>query len=380
MGRLVLLVLAVGLGAITAQAQLPSRVAGLVLEASVPADRLDITDLVGAAVTPAGDLVVGDPNDLVVVTISPSGSVRRFGRDGEGPGEFRNIREIGFSAGLVWVADSRLQRIQGFALDGTLRHTVRYQAFANLPDGTRLIVRPVAMVDTATVLFHATVTAHRAVPVGADRVAGTVGAVVGPSSGDLLREVAWSASGNDCLQVLEGGLAFHRPFCASAAVAFAPDGRGVLVVEAAGGRVAPHAVRVDRVAVPSQVSTATTVAYPGRRLRPADWDSVQARAAQRAARSPSPRSAMAALPRDGSFPSFGSAVLLGDQTALVEVFPEMRGVSTWVAIVDGRAVARLELPVGERPLAGTRERLWVSTVDADGLIGMRRYRVSLEGR
>ena len=97
------------------------------------------------------------------------------------------------------------------------------------------------------------------------------------------------------------------------------------------------------------------------------------------ARAPQLGSAMAALPREGSFPSFGSAVLLDDQAALVEVFPERRRVSTWVAIVDGRAVARLELPVGERPLAGTRERLWVSTVDGDGLIGVRRYRVRLEG-
>ncbi len=67
-----------------------------------------------------GSVYVVDPLNNKVVIFDKNGSFRHaFGRDGEGPGEFRNAsRIVAGSDGSIYVWDFRLKRISHFTADG----------------------------------------------------------------------------------------------------------------------------------------------------------------------------------------------------------------------------------------------------------------------
>lgn len=353
--------------------QLPTRMVTATAVMTVTADRLDVTGIAGAAVTSIGELVIGDPDDLVVVVVSREGAVRRFGRSGEGPGEFRNIRELGFSDGLIWVADSRLSRVSGFTPEGRLIQTVGYPPDATLGDGVRLSTRPGVVVDRKSMLHYATVISS-----GRSRLPqGTVGAVMQPTTTGKVRELIWSGVTGRCRRILDDGVAFYRPFCVEPFVTLSPNGHGVLTLDeldAPSKQVAFLATILD---VASGAQTRINVVYRGRSLAATDWDRAYASEARRISRSPQIARAIDALPRTGTFPAYRGGVLLDDLLALVQVHPEDSSQADWLALRDGEMVGRLALPVGERPLAGTTTALWASTVDQDGLLGVTLYRLSV---
>lgn len=72
----------------------------------------ELYGIAGSFVRGDGSLVLGDPAGLRVLVIDPVGKVRIFGTTGEGPGELRNVRNVGpTGAGGFWVSDARLQRV-----------------------------------------------------------------------------------------------------------------------------------------------------------------------------------------------------------------------------------------------------------------------------
>lgn len=352
--------------------QLPSRTIAATAVTTISADRLDVADMVGAAVTATGELAVGDPQDLVVVIVTPEGAVRRMGRSGEGPGEFRNIREVAFHDGMLWVDDNRLMRLTGFTADGRVGKVHKFTVFGALPDGSKLVVWPVAFRGPDTVLFHAAVTSstREGLPVGSN------GLIRQSLDGRNTDELGWVVGRNPCLESLSGGPRFTRPFCAEPVLAAAPNGAGTLIVTELpeDPELSSFLVSVHSAATGSDA--AVRISYRGQPLTQAVWDSVTTAATTLRTRVPQLGQALENLPRPRHYPAFGKAVLLDDLTALVQVFPEDAATNRWVVIREGRAVGQLELAVRERPLAGTGGALWVSTRDADGLIGLRLYRLA----
>lgn len=367
-----LLIILSGLAAAPITAQLPRRVIDAAVVTTVSAEQLDVVGIVAGAVTPAGELVIGDPNDLMVVVVTPNGVIHRFGRSGEGPGEFRNIRDVGVAGGTIWIADSRLMRLTGFDLNGKVVETIPYDWQVKLGDVTTITVRPFAVTKDHAILFHAGVgsSTRDTVPAGSD------GAVVRWPDAGSVHELGWATRGGRCSRILDGGVNFVRPFCVEASVEGAANGRGILILEPVDAPDHATAFTATLVRTDDASHGTTTVSYPTRRLTHADWDSVVARGARRAARSPQLAVAMNALPRDGTFPAFGASVLLDDLVGLVRIYPVDRSAAQWLAIDATGAIGRLRLAPGERPLAGTSEMLWVSTQDADGLLGVRLYRLS----
>jgi hypothetical protein len=102
---------------------------------------------------PDGRFYVGQSSDGQVRIHGSDGSLLgRFGRVGEGPGEFQDVDELGWWAAgrdTLWVWDSRLRRVQLFGADGTFVRSIpitnppyeevqRPTVHAMLPDGTAL--------------------------------------------------------------------------------------------------------------------------------------------------------------------------------------------------------------------------------------------------
>lgn len=85
-------------------------------------------EVAGVTVGADGRIYVGDTQALEVRVYSPEGQfLRRFGRDGEGPGEFRNISGLARAPGGVGVLDGRLARVTVFDADGAVVRTVRIE-------------------------------------------------------------------------------------------------------------------------------------------------------------------------------------------------------------------------------------------------------------
>ena len=81
---------------------------------------LELGNVVGAVFLPDSSLVVADRGADEIIFLDRAGSVlRRTGRDGDGPGEYRNIARIGVRAdGTVFVYDRELRRFTFLDSDG----------------------------------------------------------------------------------------------------------------------------------------------------------------------------------------------------------------------------------------------------------------------
>lgn len=74
---------------------------------------LDLYRVSGAVFLPDGGLAIANSGAHEIVFLDPEGApVRRYGREGQGPGEFASIRAIGLTAsGVLWAYDDRLGRL-----------------------------------------------------------------------------------------------------------------------------------------------------------------------------------------------------------------------------------------------------------------------------
>ena len=76
-------------------------------------------------VSPTGEVYVSEARELEVRAYHADGRLlRTYGREGEGPGEFRSIQGFGVVGDTLWISDSRLNRTTLFSLDGALLETV----------------------------------------------------------------------------------------------------------------------------------------------------------------------------------------------------------------------------------------------------------------
>jgi len=83
----------------------------------------------GVALGSGGEVFVADGQALEIRVFDEDGAfLRRFGRDGEGPGEFRDISGIGFAPdGTLAVVDGRLSRVSFLRPDGEYVRSFRLE-------------------------------------------------------------------------------------------------------------------------------------------------------------------------------------------------------------------------------------------------------------
>jgi len=76
-------------------------------------------------VSPSGQVYVAETRELEIRVYGTDGMLlRTYGREGDGPGEFRAIGGFGVVGDTLWVSDGRLHRTTLFALDGQVLATV----------------------------------------------------------------------------------------------------------------------------------------------------------------------------------------------------------------------------------------------------------------
>ena len=125
---------------------------------------VDLTSVSDLVVDREGNVYLAQNTESLVRVFSADGRLlHTLGRDGEGPGEFRNPIRLGWLADTLWVFDQRLGRTSLFGSDGefltSFPSMVDVERFPLIPSGPsavlpgrRLLVVPIYPLNNATAL------------------------------------------------------------------------------------------------------------------------------------------------------------------------------------------------------------------------------------
>ena len=174
-----------------------------------------------------GEIYVLEQGAHEVRVFGSDGSfLRRFGRIGEGPGEFRSFGAAGWKGDTLWIEDPSAARITLFARDRPVARTLSYRV-TNEVSGAVIYMVPGPLLADGSVFARSQISSRT--------LAG--GGNIVPSyqtdrSGEILRVLATVDFGNMILLWGETGASTSRqPFSDQQLLAVAKDGRSVWRLE-----------------------------------------------------------------------------------------------------------------------------------------------------
>jgi hypothetical protein len=344
----------------------------------IDAGERDLSPISWLAVAPNGTILVNQSQDGQVRFFDARGAdLGTFGRKGQGPGEFETATRSGWIGDTLWVGDFSTRRFTLVSPDRKLLRTTPWLVAAamsgELPGITMQDVTSVTQyalhADGSQVVAllmreeSGSTTANRTTPVArADR------------SGRLARLIGIRPS-VDCFSRVSMGrggfMVAAVPFCALLLEDFSPDG-GRWAIAVVDGERASYRVSVVR-------TTGDTVfnrlyAYRPVPLPKATFDSVIARRTARG--QPEAIAMWRGMTAPASYPPLSRIVLGRDQTTWLEVY-STEGDRQWLVLdARGEPVGRVAVPRGVRIQAASRESIWATDTDEDGLQHIMRFAIA----
>lgn len=339
------------------------------------------------AVGPDGVIYTAHPQEVEVLAWTAHGEpIGRIGRDGQGPGEFLGLGQIGFQEGMLWVMDPRGFRLTYFSPTGGLDHTesliVDRRAQADDPtmgnprpryplgDGTFYGVQagltPQRADRDSTLIFHLHVDAASAVldTILVQTYRRQDALAVRSPSGQWLYSAQPFADGT-----LTAGNAGQGALVAVDRTAYAGDGVPVF--------------HVTRISMNGDTVFHQRLAYDPEPIDAARVEWVISRIAQQWQAQPGGHAlsleALEELAEDALYaPAYYppvSAVVLGrDGTIwLGGARPDEGGLQWSVLDPQGQPLAKVHLPLGLRVMVADREHVWGIRSDRLGVTYVHRY-------
>ena len=362
----------------------------------------------GVAVADDGRVFVLDGQDVQFRVYAPDGEpLHRFGRRGEGPGEFESAPRFGIHGDTLWAIEGfRTSRLSLFRLDGELIQTeVADPVVLPLPTG-QATVRPWAMRDDG--LFTSflgsisgmstyepppDVESHPRVP-----------RVLWNAEGELVDTIGWDATppprmvpppgyesgGIDFVEIAGQRHMVPRPPTELAIWLHLSD--GVIVVDEPPPASAERAVvTVTRIGLESDTIFHRELRHTPVPYTDGDLDSIAARGARgeglpiyrpgQAPEVPENVDVIANRLRAAmDFPDFRKAIsypwLADDGSVWLRLDDSQPSRSHWVVLdAEGMPQGELELPPGARPLWSRDEVVWVSEPDELDVPWLVKYRI-----
>jgi hypothetical protein len=324
-----------------------------------------------------GRLIVGDGSGLRVLVIPSEGRPTAVGHPGEGPGEFRHIRNVGPTpGGGFWATDSRLLRMQQFSIDGTLLRTLRYPRQLSIPPSAQFIQYPVAVRSTQRLLTHAAWITGNGGTVTEGHQLGDIALLDVTADGSEPRATLWTSTSTACQQPVSGGRTIPRPFCTETAIATSPDGR---VAATATDRSMPGSTGQILVTLYSldHPGVADSIRLPidaRRRVLAAERDVLRDQATRRFLGMPDLLPAYEEALRAVVYhPSFDR--LLVDDNGTTWIGSPTDAGRTWTLVAaNGTIRGYLALRDDETPIAARDQTVWLGREDSDGFLNLYQYR------
>jgi hypothetical protein len=323
------------------------------------------------AVLPDGRIVTTHPREATVRVFDPDGRlIRSLGRRGDGPGEFRGVRQVGYVDGRIWVEDIG----RGYLLFDART----YEPVGKVAKGPTSGFFPGLTSDSTSFHYNGTGDSAR------------VGIFDRTGQRRMLIDVARRMTGHhfevSFAEITPAGMLTGRmvprtrysPLSVATQLGLVPGGREIIVLEGSelwNGPSGQFTIRRIESST-GRISAPVTVSLPVRRVTAAEADSLIKHStppvrAPRDARSADEYRAKAKVPP--IFPAFQSFTPSADGVLWLTEYarPDAR----LVVDVAGKPLMRVRLPNGFRVIAVSRTHVWGVTLDTDDLPIILRYRV-----
>lgn len=331
-------------------------------EIRISPEQHDLTDVDFIAWARDGSIAVGQAQDLTLRLFAKDGTPRgRFGRGGEGPGEFRSLMRAGWLGDSLWVYDFILRRVTLVGPDHKLLRSFVVTTSAKMPLGPDL--------------RHGTI---GAVLQGGDVV--MLGLIEVPLRAGYARvtpatwrgRMIWSDTSAECSTDQPPGRQIFHPYCPRGATRVAPEGASVIAVRQSRAQQERGEFTVTRAGARPFTRTYVTDAPP---LPRAAVDSAIEAVLKKSKLSPVQAGGVGKrMPRPSRYPAATTVVPGRDGSIFVgHSGPQLR---RWTVIrSEGTVAAEFELPMTTEIHAVTLQAFWAVEVDEDGVETPVRYRL-----
>jgi hypothetical protein len=353
----------------------------LVEELRIDGNAADLVPIQWMDVAANGTIAVSQPQDKAVKFFSPTGQLlSKFGRAGEGPGEFQDLNRLGWLGDTAWVLDARLQRLTYISPQRTFLRSVPVQQARPAPtDAARLPVmsflHPDAVYSGGYILTSAQTTVdQQATPSGvtnaflrlsADGVIQRVVAQIPRSGGTV--DIRTPGGG-----MVGGGV----PFFASDLRDPASDGSRIAFVSTTlTGRDA-NTFRVTVIGAMGDTIFSRAYPFTPVPIPSALFDSaVSARIVR--AQVPELKSYYRSVDKPSAYPPVLSVMVGRDGTIWLRLRAIADGRPWLVLDEKGNPIGSLMLSAKQTGIAvADRHNVWTTDSDADGVQSIVRYQVS----
>jgi hypothetical protein len=327
------------------------------------------------------------PNGSIAIQQNQDGTVRffdaraasmgAFGRKGQGPGEFTNAGRLAWIGDTLIVSDIGTRRFTLISADRKLVKTVPWAQSVAPPGGTAPGVAPQRVSQArfphadGSQLVVSTFSEETPVPpwLGGGKP-GTLYLRI-DANGALDHVLGWMPSTSGCSVAIStnGGFELSRiPFCPLPIDDVAPDGNRVVLTYVE----RTDAYRVVAVRSNGQTIFDRTISYRPQPIPRHVRDSITAAAL----RSPMPSRRATADRIPESYPPLSRILVGRDATTWLEVF-SASGDRTWhVLDAQGNVAGRITIPRNIDIKVASRDIVWATETDDDGLQHIVRFRVS----
>lgn len=352
-------------------------------ELRIDAAEQDLSPISWIAVARNGTIAASQFQDNRVAFFDARGqSLGTFGRTGEGPGEFRRPAQFGWLGDTLWINDPATRRLTLIGPDRTLARTVPWLTavmFEAAPAQSPQFfwILPRALYRDGTMLVEAVLNRDSPpIPWPGGTRDGTPLVRVA-ADGRFQRVAFWPPPrGCSVAFALPGGSgAVTIPFCTAPLTDFASDGSRfalataedvgdrsgyyrVLVVDERGDTLLNRRYPFGPVAIPKRIADSVIAQRTGGRAQP------EFIAAYRSMKLPT------------TFPPLERIVLGRDATTWIEHYT-FSGNRTW-SMLDrsGQPIGWLVIPRNIRLQEVSRDLVWATETDEDGLQHVVRFRVT----
>jgi hypothetical protein len=339
----------------------------LVEELRIDGNQADLVPIHTIAVDASGGIAVAQRQDHAVKFFDASGAlIGSFGRDGEGPGEFRDVTRMGWLADTLWILDGQLNRIT--MVDPARRFVRTVTApFSTRPDPVDSVAKPgfgiaIAMgfyADGSTVAYASTTEFDAMARISSDLVTQAIlTRVSNPETSQTVRA--------------DGGTA-SPPFPNSPRLAVSPSGDLITIARAS--LEGPDAGSFSVTALNPRGDTVFARSYPFEAV-PIPRSVADSAIAARAARLPP---ALAEAMRNAHippvFPPLANIIIGNDGTVWIQMRDTDAGRPYRIVSGNGEPVGELVLDRTRTVAAVTASSVWVLERDADDVQSIVRFRL-----
>lgn len=372
-------------------AQGTPRALPLTKELTISGTEEDLGPIEKIAIAADGGVVVWQHQDHQLRFFDSRGrSVGRFGRNGEGPGEFRTLGPLaGWRSDTLWITDPSTRRVTLISPERILVRSVPWpRAIRFGADSVALDpgLVPRAIYADGSIIAQLTLRFGTPRPAWYAATETRMPYVVVRPNGALMRVVGWSSelAARECTVEVNfkdgGGSAVSVPFCAMAEAGVVSDGSRFVTVTPEPG----NGIRLVAVTPAGDTLVDRRHRFPVHRITKSVLDSTR-RAMQnvpglRFASAANTAQVVEALRRvtlPETYPAFRRMLLGEDGSVWLEQWAA-DGTLGWIALDrDGTILGRVALPSRGVLRAARRDTIWVVELDVDDVPSIVRYRVGL---